>query len=744
MTDASTTAADAPAQGVTSPLLEVHADGLAVVTFDDPDRRVNVLSEAVLRRLDDVVGELADRARAGEVRGVAIRSGKPGSFIVGADIEAIGSIEDPEQGAEAGRFGQRIYLAVERLPVPTLAVVNGTCMGGGTELALACSFRILTDHPKATMGLPEVQLGILPGWGGTTRLPRLIGLQAALDLLLTGKTVGGRRARKMGLVEEVVPQSTLDEDPEELFRRFLFQERPPRTGARRSLLQRALEDTAPGRAIVLRKARSSVLEKTGGHYPAPLRILEVVRDSLGRPVEKALEIEAQALGELLATRVTKNLVHVFHLREGARKGTGLEGWAGDAAATKGVEPHEVSELGVVGAGVMGGGIAQLAAEKGIQVRMKDIRHDAVAGGLRHARSLFDRSVERKRMSRREADQAMERISGGVDYGGFGQLDLVVEAVVEKLEVKRAVFREVEARVPEECILASNTSTLSIEEMASAVDRPRNLCGMHFFNPVHRMPLVEVIRGPKTGPGAVATVYALALRMGKVPVVVGDGPGFVVNRILGPYLNEAGHLLAEGASIEDIDAAATAFGLPMGPLRLVDEVGIDIARHAGDLLHQAFGERMAPSAPMIAIGETDRLGSKGGSGFYRYENGRAAGPDPEVYALLGGSVPLERTPLPEDDIRARLLLVMMNEAVRILDEGIAASAADVDLAMIMGTGFPPFRGGLLRFGDEVHPRVLVERLRAYEAELGSRFAPAQPLVELARSDRTFYERWPARR
>jgi 3-hydroxyacyl-CoA dehydrogenase / enoyl-CoA hydratase / 3-hydroxybutyryl-CoA epimerase len=745
MSDALNTASDVPAQVAASPRLDLHPDGLAVVTFDDPERSVNVLSEAVLRRLDEVVGELATRARAGDVRGVAFRSGKKGSFIVGADIEEIASIEDPEQGAEAARFGQRLYLAIERLPVPTLAVVNGTCMGGGTELALACSFRILTDHPKASMGLPEVQLGILPGWGGTTRLPRLIGLQSALDLLLTGKTVRGRRARSMGLVEEIVPQSTLDEDPEELFRHYLFREPPVRTGARRSILQRALEDTAPGRAIVLRKARTSVLEKTGGNYPAPLRILEVVRDSLGRPVEKALEIEAEGLGELLASRVSKHLVHVFHLREGARKGTGLEGWKGDAAATKDVEPHEVSELGVVGAGVMGGGIAQLAAEKGIQVRMKDIRHDAVAGGLRHARSLFDRSVEKRRMPRREADQAMERISGGVDYGGFGQLDLVVEAVVEKLEVKRSVFREVEERVPEECILASNTSTLSIAEMASAVARPRNLCGMHFFNPVHKMPLVEVIRGPKTGPGAVATVYALALRMGKVPVVVGDGPGFVVNRILGPYLNEAGHLLAEGASIDAIDAAATAFGLPMGPLRLVDEVGIDIARHAGDLLHQAFGaERMTPSAPMVAIGETDRLGLKGGSGFYRYENGRAAGPDPEVYALLGGSVPLERTPLPEDDIRARLLLVMINEAVRILDEGIAHSAADVDLAMIMGTGFPPFRGGLLRFADEMHPRVLVQRLRTYEAELGPRFAPAEPLVRLAEADRTFYEHWPARR
>jgi 3-hydroxyacyl-CoA dehydrogenase / enoyl-CoA hydratase / 3-hydroxybutyryl-CoA epimerase len=724
----------------TGPFLDVHPDGLAVVTFDDPTRGANVLSAPVLATLDSVVASLARRTESGEVRGVAFRSGRQGSFIVGADLEAIAAIESPDQGTEAARTGQRIFLAIERLPVPTLAVVNGTCMGGGTELALACRTRIMTDHPRASMGLPEVQLGILPGWGGTTRLPRLIGLKAALDLLLTGKTVDGRRARKLGLVEAVVPQELVDDDPEAVFRTFLFEDPPARTGARRSLATRALEDTAPGRALVLRQARKSVLEKTGGHYPAPLRILEVLRDTLGRPVEEALEVEAQALGELLVSGVSKHLVQVFHLREAARKGTGLEGRPAPPGSPL-PEPHEVSELGVVGAGVMGGGIAQVAADRGVRVRMKDIEHEAVAGGLRHARGLFQRSVEKRRMSAREADQAMERISGGIDYGGFGQLDLVVEAVVEKLEVKRTVLREVEARVPEACILASNTSTLSIADMAEGLARPGNLCGMHFFNPVHRMPLVEVIRGPRSSDAAIATVYALAVRLGKVPVVVGDGPGFVVNRILFPYLNEAGYLLGEGASIETIDGAATAFGLPMGPLRLVDEVGIDIARHAGDLMHQAFGERLAPAPPLVALGDTKRLGVKGGAGFYRHDGDGDARPDPEIYALLGSHVPLERVEIPEDDMRARLLLAMINEAARVLDEGIARSAADVDLAMIMGTGFPPFRGGLLRFADEVHPRVLVERAERYAAEVGPRFAPAEALVELARTDRTFHEQWP---
>lgn len=713
-----------------SPRLTVEG-GLARITFDDPDRSANVLTEAVMRRLAQVIDELRERAATGEVRGVLVESEKPASFIVGADMEAIGAVESPQEGAEAARLGQAVYLDLERLPVPTMAAIHGTCLGGGTELSLACRYRVASDHPKTSLGLPEVQLGLLPAWGGTTRLPRLLGLQAALELLLTGKTVDHERARKMGLVEKVLPHPTFREAALAHLRERV-ESGPEPTGAERGLGQRLLEDTAPGRRIVLAGARKKVMERTDGHYPAPLRILEVVRASMGRSVEKALELEAEAAGELLAGPVCKNLVHVFQLREAARKGTGVEGRA---------EPREVSDIGVVGAGVMGGGIAQLVAYHGLRARLKDIDHEPVAQALQHARSLFDKAVDRRKLSRREAEQAMERISGGVDYSGFGQLDLVVEAVVERMDVKRTVLAEVEEKAPDECVLTTNTSTLSVDEMAEALQRPDRFCGMHFFNPVHRMPLVEVIRGEGTSDGAVATVYALAVGLGKVPVVVRDGPGFLVNRVLGPYLNEAAFLLAEGASVEAVDAAATAFGLPMGPLRLVDEVGIDIARHAGEVLHEAFGERMAPAPPLARLGDTDRLGKKGGLGFYRYENGKEQGVDDEIYALLGDSVPPERTKVEESEIRARLVLAMINEAARALEEGIVRSAADVDLAMIMGTGFPPFRGGLLRFADGLHPRILVERLDRYEAEQGERFRAAPLLRRLAREDRGFYAAFP---
>jgi len=701
-------------------------DGIARVVFDDPDRGQNVLTEAVMRRLTELVEEIREGADEGSIRGAVFVSGKERGFIAGADVGAIEAVEDPVEGERASRLGQAIFMEVERLPVPTVAAIDGICLGGGTELSLACRYRVLSDAPKTEIGLPEVKLGILPAWGGTTRLPRLVGLRS------TGKRISASRAAKIGFADRVVPHDLFGEAVDD-FVRERVEEGPIPTGNDRGLLSRLLEDTPPGRKIVLSTARKRVLSRTGGHYPAPLKILDVLEDSLGRSVEQALEIEAAAAGELVVSRVSKNLIHIFNLREAARKGTGVDA---------DVEPREVEAVGVLGAGVMGGGIAQLAAYNDLRVRMKDIEHGAVSDGLEHARSLFDKAVEKRKLERREADRKMELISGGVDYSGFGSVDLVVEAVVERMDVKREVLSDVEDRARDGCVLSTNTSSLSVDGMAEALDRPEDFGGMHFFNPVHKMPLVEVVRGRRTSDVTTATIYALALELGKVPVVVRkDGPGFLVNRILGPYLNEAGWLLHDGASVEAVDDAAEDFGMPMGPLRLVDEVGIDVSRHAGRTLHEAFGERLEPAPPLAAMGESDRLGRKGGLGFYRYEDGDARGVDPEVYRVLGDAVPERRVDLGDREIRARLLLVMINEAARILDEEIASSAADVDLAMVMGTGFPPFRGGLLRFADDLHPRELLERTREYRESVGVRFEPAGLLERLAREDRLFYEAFP---
>ncbi len=722
-------AIDTPSTPSRSPTFDVDDEGIGWIVFDDPDRKVDVLTEPVMRTLAAAVDEADEAARAGRLRALVFRSAKEGSFIAGADVDAIADLEDPSE-AEAGiRFGQEVYQAIEDLPAPTVAAIHGVCVGGGTELALACRHRVVSDDRRTKVGMPEVMLGILPAWGGTTRLPRLVGLRAALDLLLTGKTIDASKARRIGFAQEIFPADIFVERVRDFALRA--PELPPGTSRRkRPLLGRLLEDTAPGRALVIATARRSVVAKTGGHYPAPLRILEVLRENLGRSVERSLAAEAKAAGELIVSSVCKNLIHVFRLRERARKQTGV----GDAQ----VAPRTVREIGVLGAGVMGGGIAQLGASRGLEVRMKDIRHEAITGGLRHARALFDKAARRRRMSRREAEQGMERVSGGLEYHGFGALDLVVEAVVERMDVKRAALAELEEHVHPDCILATNTSSLSVDALADSLARPERFCGMHFFNPVHRMPLIEVVRGPRTDDETVATVYALVLALDKVPVVVRDGPGFVVNRVLGPYLNEAGWALGDGATIEEVDAAARAFGMPMGPLRLIDEVGIDVAGHAGEVLYEALGERLAPSPVLRAITTSGRLGRKGGSGFYRYEDEKEKGVDENVYAELGNAVPPRRGGKSERDVRPRLIGQMINEAARVLEEGVVESAAALDLAMIMGIGFPPFRGGLLRFADSLHSRGVLDRMKRLQDEFGDRFEPAPLLVELARSNRGFYE------
>jgi 3-hydroxyacyl-CoA dehydrogenase/enoyl-CoA hydratase/3-hydroxybutyryl-CoA epimerase len=707
-----------------NPALSIDDNGIAWVSFNDPERKLNVLAEPVMRRLAALVEEVRQGAATGLIKAAVFHSDKPDSFIAGADVEAIAAIEDPALGQEGSRFGQSVYLGIDQLPVPTVAAIHGICLGGGTELALACDFRIASDSPKTRIGLPEVQLGILPAWGGTTRLPRLVGLRAALDMILTGKQLRASKARRIGLVDKILPAEMFLDWTSDFARARARGEiiHPER---KRGVADRFLDGTSLGRRLVLASAHKRVVAQTGGHYPAPLRILQVVRQSYGRPLSAALELESQAGGELIASEVSKNLLHLFTLREESRKENTTE-----------CEP--VEHLGVLGAGIMGGGIAQLAAYHGVRVRMKDIRHQAIGSGIQHARELFDKAVQRRRLSQHESRERMELISGGLDYAGFGRMQLVVEAVVERMDVKRAVLAETEQHVSETCILASNTSSLSIDEMARDLERPENVCGMHFFNPVHRMPLVEVIRGSASDAVSVATVYAFALRLGKVPVVVGDGPGFLVNRILGPYLNEAGFLLGDGASIRQIDAQAKQFGMPMGPLRLIDEVGIDISAHAGAALHEGLGDRLTPSPVLVALAKTDRLGRKGGRGFYLYEKGRQKKIDESVYADLGASVPNERRKLRDRDIRARLVVQMINEAARALDQGIVRTAAEVDLAMIMGTGFPPFRGGLLRFADSLHPKGVLDRARELEQAHGDRFAPADLLLDLAKSDRTFYE------
>jgi len=472
-----------------------------------------------------------------------------------------------------------------------------------------------------------------------------------------------------------------------------------------------------------------VLKLTGGRYPAPPRILNVVRRGLRSGAAAGLRAEAEAIGDLIASPACRHLLGLFGWREAARKGP----WS------NGGRDAGVDRVAVVGAGQLGAGIAQLAAYNDLPVRMKDVRHEAVAGGLAYARSVFDGAVKRRRLRRRDAMRKMAMISGGLDYSGVALAGLVVEAVVERMDVKQAVLREVEAVVSAETVIVTNTSSLSINEMASVLERPGRFAGMHFFHPVHRMPLVEVVAGEKTDADTIETIAALAVRLGKVPVITRDGPGFLVNRIIGPGLNEAGHLLDEGWDAAALDRVWTRFGMPMGPCRLIDTIGMEVAYHAGQALAAAFGDRLAPARSLAALAKSNRPGQKGGRGFYLYEGARPKGIDSSVYADMGVSSP--RSDPDPARARDRTILAMVNEAARVLEDGVVTNAADVDLGMIMGAGFPPFRGGLLKYADDRGLQEIFATLSALADAHGSRFEPSALLAQLAEADETFHGAFP---
>jgi 3-hydroxyacyl-CoA dehydrogenase/enoyl-CoA hydratase/3-hydroxybutyryl-CoA epimerase len=702
---------------------QLEEDGLAVLTFDVPGEKVNVFSRAVLTELADTLVRVSREPR---IRSLLFRSGKPDVFIAGADVKEFARTS-PEEAESAVRGVQALFEQFANLPFPTTAAINGTCLGGGTELALACDYRLMSDSPKARIGLPEVRLGIFPAWGGCTRLPRVVGLAAALDMILTGRQLDARRAEKFGLVDEAVPAPIFEDYARRFARGKIGSGKPRERRRETSLADLALEGNPLGRRLVFARARSKVLEETGGHYPAPLEALAVIEESYGEPVEKGLDAEARHIAVVFGGEVQRNLLSIFFWTEEVKKETGVP----DPA----VRARPVRSVGVLGAGLMGGGIAQLAADKGIPVRMKDVEPSALAHGFAAAAKVWREEVERRRLKPREMERKMALLSGALDYSGFSRRDLTIEAVVEKLGVKRTVLKEWEEVSTREAIFASNTSTLPISEIAAGALRPERVGGMHFFNPVHRMPLVEVIRGKRTSGETVATIFDLAKRLGKTPVVVRDAPGFLVNRILAPYLSEAVRLVREGCSIELVDRTMTEFGMPVGPVALLDDVGLDVAVKAAEILQAAFPERMK-SAGNEALVAAGRLGRKSGKGFYDYSDGKRRGPAREAYTVLG-VLPREPAPVSQDEILDRLTLPMINEAAFCLEEEVVLRPEKLDLAMIFGTGFPPFRGGLLRYADSLGAGHVVERLSELARRLSPRFEPAPMLRHQAEAGGSFY-------
>ena len=701
----------------------VTEQGIAIISIDVPGEPVNSLgmvhSEELAAALDALNADAT-------VRAVVLRSGKADSFIAGADINQFVAFRSAADAEAASRSGHAFLERVESFPKPIVVAIHGACLGLGLELSLSCAYRVASDHPKTQLGLPEIQLGILPGAGGCYRLPRQIGARAALDIILAGKSERAAKAFKLGLIDELVPESILIETAVKAADRLARDGKPPRK--RMPGLQAALLDrTTLGRRLVYRTARAQVLKKTGGHYPAPLRALDVVRIGLERGKEAGLAAEAREFGELAVTPVSRHLVQIFFATTAMKKDDGVE--PGSAA------PREINRLGVVGSGFMGAGIAGTAMTTAqVEVRLKDADPSRVGKGIRSALDIVQGQLIRKKITRFECERLAALVSGGTDFTGFGRADLVIEAVFEDLAVKQQVLAEVEAVLAPTALFASNTSTIPIARIAERARRPENVLGMHFFSPVDRMPLLEIIPTARTSPDAIATAVRFGRKLGKTVIVVADRPGFWVNRILAPYLVEAGHLVVEGVPIDVIDRTMVKFGMPVGPIALLDEVGIDVAAKGGVVMREAFGDRLAPAETVAKMVEAKRFGRKAGSGFYLYHDGNQTDPDPQVYRLFGIK-PLAT--VDAGQIERRLVYPLLNEAARAVAEGVVRSPRDGDIGAIFGIGFPPFLGGPLRFVDSLGAAAVVATLEDLARAHGPRFAPCEALVEMARQGRAFY-------
>lgn len=690
-----------------------ETDGIHILELDQPDTEVNVLSSQNLTELKAVLAELSQK---NDVQALLITSAKSRIFIAGADINEIEKIHSEQDAFEKAEEGKIVFQTLEDLPFPTIAVINGACLGGGYELSLSCTYCVAAMSENVKIGLPEVNLGILPGFGGSIRLPRRVGLLQALPLILAGKILSADEAFKKGLVDRLFPQRTLLDDAI-VFAKTL------KGKSRRSSRKKGgfLENTAPGRMLVFSQARKDVMKRSKGFYPAPLKIIELIQKTYGKTGLGVYKLESEYFSKLGATQVSKNLIKLFFMNEKYKK---LK-WT----ASK-VKTQPVKKCGVVGAGVMGGGIAQRVSYKNIPVRVKDINEKALGGALKEASKIYQGAVKRKRMKKYAMEFKMGLISVGLTNAGLKNSDIVIEAVVENMEIKKKVFAELSAFMPETAVLASNTSSLSVTEMAKVSKSPERVVGLHFFNPVDRMPLVEVIRGDQTSDDTVEKTIQFARTLGKTVIVTKDAPGFLVNRLLLPYMNEAAYLLQEGMPADKIDQIATTFGMPMGPIELTDQVGIDVGYKVAHILQDAFGERMKVAGVLEDVYKKGLLGKKSGKGFYIYQ-----GKDKQVnrQAVTGGT-----SATSEADAIKRMIYMMVNEAARCLDEKVIDSPATVDIGMIFGTGFPPFRAGLLHYADSIGTAKIVEDLKRFQRTVNQdRFEVSAYLQKLADTGKTFY-------
>ncbi|TKB44075.1 fatty acid oxidation complex subunit alpha FadJ [Thalassotalea mangrovi] len=700
--------------------LERQDNGITLLKMDVVGETMNTLRAEFADEFSSVLAEIkADNS----IKGLVVYSGKDNSFIAGADITMLDDCETAEQATQIAAQGQAIFDQIERLKIPVVAAIHGPCLGGGLELAMACHQRICSDDNKTVLGLPEVQLGLLPGSGGTQRLPALVGLQKSLDMMLTGKHLRPKQALKAGLVSDVVPRSVLLQVAQELALTA------KKAGKRKApLVEKALESNPWGRKLVFDQATKTVLAKTKGNYPAPLKIIDAIRVGLEKGRVQGLAREAEHFGRLVKTTESKQLRNLFFATTQMKKETGVDG----------VEPATVSHVGVLGGGLMGGGIAYVTANNAkLPVRIKDINHQGISNALKYSFDLLNKKVKRRFIKKSEMQKQLNMVTGTTDYSGFASTDLIIEAVFEDLALKQQMVADIEANCKPGVIFASNTSSLPIHQIAANAKAPENVIGLHYFSPVDKMPLAEIIAHESTSDETISTTVALAKKQGKTPIVVKDKAGFYVNRILAPYVNEAANILLAGEPIEKIDRALVNFGFPVGPIKLLDEVGIDIGAKISPILEAELGERFKAPDAFNKLIDDNRKGKKTKKGFYLYtgkksKQGKAV--DEQVYSLLG-VVPQSR--LSEQEISERCVLLMVNEAVRCLDEKIVRNCRDGDIGAIFGIGFPPFLGGPFRYLDTLGARTVVDKLTQFKSQYGEHFAPCDALVAMAENEKTCY-------
>ncbi len=681
---------------------------MTTLELDTMEELETALEEIVIKQNKDIMG-------------LIFFSHKKNVFLAGMNVSVIRDLKTVDDGIKGAQHGQKIYNQIEDLLIPSVACVDGVCFGGGFELSLACKTIVVSDSPYTVLGAPEVTLGLLPGFGGSYRLPRRLGLPDALDLILSGRSVKGSEAKKMGLVDQVYPKEKLLEmaisNHMAAYKEEVGQEDSIHCGE---------TDSSPDKKSIFKRARESVLKETKGQYEAPLRILDLWESSLNDSRPAYLKKEAQLLGELAVSEQSRHLQNIYFLHAHSQQYRGPGGDKGKLILKRGA---------VVGAGTMGGGIVWLMAGQNMAPILKDINAAGLESGLKQAEMFFAEALKRKKTSKDKAKREQASIKAQLDYHGFKNIDLVAEAVHEDMETKKGIFSEIEKEVNDNCLITSNTLSLSVNELASALVKPERFAGLHFFNPLNRVPLVEIITHDQIAAVTISALYEWAVRAKKIPVVVKDGPGFLINRILAPFLNEALYLLEEGVPLDALEQACINFGLTRGPCYLLDEMGTDVAYKIVNKLNDVTEGRYKPAAIYEKFADLNCYGKKSKKGFFHYdEQGRKTGPNKDILNLL----PVRKINMGEKDIQKRVVLPMINEAARLLQNQVAGTVEEIDLGLVFGAGFPRFRGGLLKYADSLGVDTVLKGLDQYAEDIDrKRFEACSFMREMVKMKETFY-------